>query len=157
MKKLFVLLTLIVGATATASAVSPLSETVMIQSVLPMVAIAIVFSVPVLITIFYMRYRHRAKIAKYRVVEKSIEAGYELPKGLFDEDSNDKSYLKKGCIKVGVGIGLGVMLWFLTHQFGVACVGILVFAVGVAELVIAYFNGEMKQTEAPTTDEEPAE
>lgn len=156
MKKLFVLLALIVGATATASAATPLTE-VMVDSVLPMVVIAIVSSVPVLITIFYMRYRHQAKIAKYRVVEKSIEAGYEIPKGLFDEDDNNKSYLKKGCIKVGVGIGLGVMLWFLTHQLGVACVGILVFAVGVAELVIAYFNGEMKRTETPATDEEQAE
>ena len=56
-----------------------------IDSLVPLFAIVSPFLIAFLIVFFYIYYRNKKVQSRYRVMEKAIESGRELPEGFFDE------------------------------------------------------------------------
>jgi len=69
-----------------------------------------------------------------------LAAGKEIPQELFKgnaKQDNDDT-LRKGIKNVFLGIGIGVFLWVLTSEEGIAAIGFLIFCIGLGQVVTAY-------------------
>lgn len=128
------------------------------ESIVPVVAIIMVFGFPVFIVFitFYFRYKNRK--AKYQLAQQALAAGKDIPAELFSKgyrQSNgyaNEEVRIKGLKNVCLGIGLGLFLWFLTEELGLACVGILIFFIGVGQLAIYYTSKPATPHEEPRND-----
>ena len=80
-----------------------------IDSLVPLFAIVSPFLIAFLIVFFYIYYRNKKVQSRYRVMEKAIESGRELPEGFFDEPESKRpskfSTLNQGLVCTAVGIG----------------------------------------------------
>ena len=113
------------------------------ESFVAIVAIIMGCGLPLFIVIAVLWFKYQNKQAKYRLASQAITAGKEVPKGLFDEDysagSNcNNAVLTKGIKNICLGIGLGVFLWILTNERGIAAIGFLIFCMGVGQVIVAY-------------------
>jgi hypothetical protein len=61
-----------------------------IDSLVPLFAIVSPFLIAFLIVFFYIYYRNKKVQSRYRVMEKAIESGRELPEGFFDEPESKR-------------------------------------------------------------------
>lgn len=128
------------------------------ELIIPVIAIIAVFSVPILIVFFSLLFKYKNKKAKYNLVQKALEAGQPLPENFFQEKAND-NVLTKGIKNAFTGIGLFIFLWFLTDEFGLACIGLLVMLTGFGQIVIHYAQQRSNKKESdndsncPTTQE----
>jgi hypothetical protein len=105
---------------------------------IPIVAIIFGCAVPVLIIFFIFWYRHKDKQAQYRLAEKALENGKDIPEGLFKEVQEPSNILAKGLKNSFLGLGLGIFLWALTGEFGLGCIGFMVMFMGIGQIVIHY-------------------
>lgn len=104
---------------------------------IPIIAIIAVFSVPILIVFFNLYFKYKNKKAKYDLVQKALEAGQPLPENFFQDKANS-NVLTKGITNVFTGIGLFLFLWFITNEFGLGCIGLMVMFTGFGQIVIHY-------------------
>lgn len=100
-------------------------------------AVALIFGLPffVIFIAFFFRYKNRK--AKYQLIEKALESGQPLPKGLIDEISTNKNLKAKGIKNAFTGLGLFVFLWAITESFGVGAIGLLILCTGIGQIFIA--------------------
>lgn len=114
------------------------------ELILSVTAIVFVFGLPmfVVFTVFYFRYKNRK--ARYRLVEQALASGQPLPENLFRE-GNPTDIRSKGIKNIFVGIGLFILLWSLTGEFGIGCIGLLVMFTGFGQLVIHYTQQERSE------------
>lgn len=99
-----------------------------------------VFGLPVFIVALVLYFAYKNKQAKYKLASEALAAGKEIPQELFKgnvKKENDET-LTKGIKNVFLGIGLGVFLWVLTYEQGIAAIGFLIFCVGLGQVVTAY-------------------
>lgn len=108
------------------------------SDVVPLVAIITSLGLPVFIIAIIMWFTYKNNQAKYRLAAEALNAGHEIPKELFKEPSRETQTFNKGVKRTFLGIGLGVFLWLLTHNEGLAAIGFLVFCMGVAQMIIGY-------------------
>ena len=112
---------------------------------IPLVGIIMGCGLPVFIIAIIMWFRYKNKQAKYRLVSEALAAGKELPKDLFAEAlPKEMDILNKGIKNVFLGIGLGVFLWVLTDEEGLAAIGFLIFCMGLGQVIIGYTNQPKK-------------
>jgi hypothetical protein len=105
---------------------------------IPIVAIIFGCAVPVLIIFFIFWYRHKDKQAQYRLAEKALENGKDIPEGLFKEIQEPTNIYARGVKNAFLGLGLGIFLWALTGEFGLGCIGFMVMFMGIGQIVIHY-------------------
>ena len=108
--------------------------------IIPVLGIIMIFGLPILIVALVLYFRHKNKQAKYKLASEALAAGKEIPQELFKgnvKKENDET-LTKGIKNVFLGIGLGVFLWVLTYEQGIAAIGFLIFCVGLGQVVTAY-------------------
>lgn len=102
---------------------------IIITSILLLTTIAVIF------IIFY--FRHKTKKAQYELVSQALAAGKELPKELFtrkEQISND--IFAKGVKNATIGLGLGILFWAITGEFGIGCIGFTVMLMGIGQIII---------------------
>lgn len=119
------------------------------QELVAIVAIIMGCGLPLFIVIAILWFKYQNKQAKYRLASQAIASGKEVPKELFNETPSSLEYnnsiLTKGIKNVFLGIGLGVFLWILTGEQGIAAIGFLIFCMGVGQVIIAYATRNPKQ------------
>ena len=102
--------------------------------------IIMVFGLPIFIVALVLYFGYKNKQAKYKLASEALAAGKEIPENLFKanpkKENNDT--LTKGIKNVFLGIGLGVFLWVLTSEEGIAAIGFLIFCIGLGQVVTAY-------------------
>ena len=102
--------------------------------------IIMVFGLPIFIVAFVLYFGYKNKQAKYKLASEALAAGKEIPQELFrgnvKKDNDDT--LRKGIKNVFLGIGIGVFLWVLTSEEGIAAIGFLIFCIGLGQVVTAY-------------------
>ena len=103
-------------------------------------AIIMVFGLPIFIVALVLYFGYKNKQAKYKLASEALAAGKEIPENLFKgnpkKENNDT--LTKGIKNVFLGIGIGVFLWVLTSEEGIAAIGFLIFCIGLGQVVTAY-------------------
>ena len=111
------------------------------DEIIPLLGIVMVFGMPVVIMFFILWFNYKNKKAKYQVISEALASGKELPAEFYTEknpSNGHKEVLTKGIKNVFLGIGLGVFLWVLTEEGGIASIGFLIFCIGMGQIVIAY-------------------
>lgn len=114
----------------------------LLEEFFAIVAIVMIFGLPLFIVIAILWFKYLNKQAKYRLASQAIAAGKEIPKELFNENTsqNEQNHaiLTKGIKNIFLGIGLGIFLWILTKEKGIAAIGFLIFCMGIGQVIIAY-------------------
>ena len=107
-------------------------------------SIIMVFGLPVFIVAILLYFSYKNKQAKYKLASEALAAGKEVPESLFKNNPQKENVdvLQKGIKNVFLGIGLGVFLWVLTEERGIAAIGFLIFCIGMGQVVIAYVTRE---------------
>lgn len=117
------------------------------------ISIIIVCGLPFFIVAIVLWFRYKNKQAKYKLAAEALAAGQTIPKELFkDLEQEDHSVLNKGIMNIFLGIGLGVFLWVLTEEEGLAAIGFLVFCMGLGQVLIACTTSS-KTKKTPHNDE----
>lgn len=103
-------------------------------------AIIMIFGLPIFITALVLYFANKNKQAKYKLASEALAAGKEIPQDLFKDNAktSNEDTLKKGIRNVFLGIGLGVFLWVLTYEEGIAAIGFLLFCIGLGQVITAY-------------------
>ena len=113
--------------------------------------IIMVFGLPIFIVALVLYFGYKNKQAKYKLASEALAAGKEIPQELFrgnvKKDNDDT--LRKGIKNVFLGIGIGVFLWVLTSEEGIAAIGFLIFCIGLGQVVTAYVT-RPKETNTST-------
>ena len=113
--------------------------------------IIMVFGLPIFIVALVLYFGYKNKQAKYKLASEALAAGKEIPQELFrgnvKKDNDDT--LRKGIKNVFLGIGIGVFLWVLTSEEGIAAIGFLIFCIGLGQVVTAYVT-RPKETSTST-------
>ncbi len=134
------------------------------QDFLPMVAILFSLLSPALIVFLFLFYKNKKEQSRYRVMEKAIESGRELPEGFFDEPNKKEAtpskskMLHQGVVFTAVGAGL--LLWGLvTSMVGSTTdimkgVGFIFALVGIGKLIVYRLEARKGDT-TENSDEQP--
>lgn len=117
-------------------------------------AIIMVFGLPVFIVALLLYFSYKNKQAKYKLASEALAAGKEVPENLFKSNPQKENVdvLRKGIKNIFLGIGLGVFLWVLTEERGIAAIGFLIFCIGMGQVVIAYATRPKGTDEHSHTD-----
>ena len=107
---------------------------------------------PLAIIIAVLLYRFYNRKKKYELAQKIVESGQPLPenfaKMVGEEIKEDKGGLfERGVKNVGIGIALSLMLWFMTGEVWMGCIGLFVVANGVSQLLTYYKYKPMNNKE----------
>ena len=119
------------------------------------IVLLLLFSSPIVITALILGFRHKEKKAKYQIISEALAAGKELPKEFFVEASKNtdtKVVLSKGIKNACLGIGLTIMLWCITEERGIASIGILIFFIGIGQVITAYATREKEENKNEPTN-----
>lgn len=113
------------------------TENVIEDVMISIVAIACIFGLPVVVIFLIFYYRNKRRKMKYLMAEKILAAGQPLPDDFFSEIGvqNKRS---RGIANAFLGIGLFAFLYALTQEFALGCIGILVFCIGLGQVVSFY-------------------
>lgn len=103
------------------------------------IAILIVFGMPVFILflVFFFRYKNRK--ARYRLMEQALAAGQPLPEA-FLKDNKQFDQRSQGIKNTFTGIGLFIFLWAITGEFGIGAIGLLIMFMGLGQWLIGRKN-----------------
>ena len=109
-------------------------------------------------------YRNKKVQSRYRVMEKAIESGRELPEGFFDEPESKRpskfSTLNQGLVCTAVGIGSFIWCiggaYELDEGFGALLVGLAAIftLIGIGKLILYRVESrkEVRDTDEQTTE-----
>ena len=130
-----------------------------IDSLVPLFAIVSPFLIAFLIVFFYIYYRNKKVQSRYRVMEKAIESGRELPEGFFDEPES-KRPSKFSTLNQAVGIGSFIWCiggaYELDEGFGALLVGLAAIftLIGIGKLILYRVESrkEVRDTDEQTTE-----
>ncbi len=124
---------------------------------IPIFGIIFGCAVPVLIVFCIFWYRHKDKQAQYRLAEKALENGKDIPEGLFKEVQGSTDIYSKGVRNAFLGLGLGIFLWALTGEFGLGCIGFMIMFMGIGQIVIHYTQNKQKPFEKNNSEQKSDE
>jgi len=107
-----------------------------IQALVAIVAITLIFGMPVFIVIAVMYGRHKRRAMVHESVNKLIDSGQEIPPEIFEEATGAaKDPRKKGIMLVAVGLGLFAFLSAIGDS-KVGTIGLIPLMIGLAHIVI---------------------
>ena len=117
--------------------------------IIPIVAITLVFGMPIIIVFFAFYFRYKNRKAKYQLAEKALAAGQPIPENIFNEKGKGSPTLNKGITNTCTGIGLFIFLWAITGAFSIGCIGLLVMFTGIGQIIIHYTSQKEKEADFP--------
>ena len=120
------------------------------------IALIICCGLPFFIVAIVLWFRYKNKQAKYKLAAEALAAGRTIPAELFnDPEEQGNAVMAKGIKNIFLGIGLGVFLWILTYEEGLAAIGFLIFCMGLGQVLIAYTTTphKSKKTDTPHNEE----
>ena len=74
------------------------------------------------------------------MIEKAIENNVNVPEELLREYEAQVNGYAGGIRNISIGVGLSLFLWFLTHEFFLACIGIMMICIGIGEVVVHFLQ-----------------
>lgn len=97
------------------------------------------FIMPVIIVILFLVFNYKNKKEKYRVAEKAIELGREIPQDFFNQETKvvDTTIRQKGIKKLFLGLGLFIFLLAVVN-FEISTIGLLISFIGLGQIIIFY-------------------
>lgn len=123
------------------------------ETIITLTAIICSCALPLLIIFAAFWFNYKTKQAKYRLASQALNCGKEVPKGLFQSDdahTENKRILSKGIKNTFLGLGLSIVLWYLTGEEGLAAIGCLISCMGIGQVITAYATREKHS--APNAD-----
>ncbi|WP_299770773.1 DUF6249 domain-containing protein [uncultured Pseudoteredinibacter sp.] len=107
-----------------------------LEALVAVVAIVLIFGMPVLIVGVVMYGRHKRRELINQSIDKMLEKGQEIPPEMFQEATgkSEKSTQSKGVMLIAVGVGLMGFLGAVAGEVG--AVGLIPALIGVAHLYI---------------------
>lgn len=124
--------------------INDIGKTATAGMVFALFVVALVFGFPIIIIILALYFRNRNRREKYRLVEKALENGQPIPAEFIKETTKGDTE-SEGIKNICLGIGLFIFLWALTHSFGLGCIGILIFFIGLGQYINARKNRPNKK------------
>lgn len=116
------------------------------------VALIICCGLPFFIVAIVLWFRYKNRQAKYKLAAEALAAGRTIPTELFnDPEDQGNAVMTKGIKNIFLGIGLGVFLWILTDEEGLAAIGFLIFCMGLGQVLIAYTTTPHKNKKADSS------
>lgn len=108
------------------------------EVLVPIIAIVFSFGMPIVIVLLILLFKHKNKKAQCALAAKALEAGKDIPEGLFykEELREGNSLMAKGIKNLFLGLGLGIFLWAITDEFGLGCIGFMIMFIGLGQIVI---------------------
>ena len=114
------------------------------------VALIICCGLPFFIVAIVLWFRYKNKQAKYKLAAEALAAGRTIPTELFnDPEEQGNAVMTKGIKNIFLGIGLGVFLWVLTEEEGLAAIGFLIFCMGLDSIDSLYYHSTQKEKDDP--------
>lgn len=111
------------------------------EVLIAVIAIVMIFGLPVFIVAFILYFIFKNRRAKYRLAEKALEAGQPLPENFFKSATASIYNIRdKGVKNIFLGIGLSILLQALFDDFALACIGLLIMFTGFGQVVIYYLR-----------------
>ena len=109
------------------------------------IAIIMIFGLPIAIVFFYLFFRWKNQRAKYRLINKMLESGQENVVELYNLVINEEKQKKRNPLQHGIrlmftGLGLFIFLIMLTGNEEISSVGLLVLFIGAGEAVAGYLK-----------------
>ncbi len=109
------------------------------KSPVVIIIILFVFGLPLFIVIAIFWYRYMIKKKEYELAEKALAAQQDIS-AIFANKSAQERNGRKGIRNIFLGIGMGVFLWALTEEKVIAAIRLLIFCMGLGQVVIAYIE-----------------
>jgi hypothetical protein len=104
------------------------------------------FITAIFVVFLVMRYKRQNEQQRFRLFEKAIEAGKDLPDSFFRKpESEAASNLLKGLIWTGVGIGIAIGAYDLMGEHSPWGFGLIPALIGIAYLVSYYIEQRAKK------------
>lgn len=126
-------------------------ETVRQQSISETMAIIGGLGVPAIAIIIGLFIGYKKNLARYKTIENIAISGNEIPKELMEQvlpKRKKRGNLEIGMILLAVGLCLALSASGSNKYFGVVIV-----LIGVAKIIMAYFNGEIRVKQQPVQEE----
>lgn len=105
-----------------------------------------------------IHFYYKRKMGKYKLIEKAIEEGRELPADFFTKVQKDNfNILEEGIICLSVGIGLLLCAIIFAPKHFLMAAGIIISLLGAGMIIIAIIRKKNKETAKSAenkTDEE---
>ena len=125
------------------------------EDIIALLGVILSLGMPIIIVLIVLWFNYKKKKMKYEVISQALASGKELPAEFYTE--KDKSILTKEVLSKGIknsclGIGLTIMLWFMSGDMKVPSVGILIFFIGLGQIITAYATREKKKNINTPTD-----
>jgi len=113
--------------------------------IIPLVAITLIFGMPVFIVLIVFVFRHKEKKRKYQLAERALAAGKDIPIELFEKPIAKADTKARGITNAFLGLGLGIFLWALTGELGLGCIGFMIMLVGIGQIIIHYTSSKSER------------
>ncbi len=113
------------------------------QVLIPIIGMLSTFGATAVILIFLIIYNHKKRQLQGQEILAAIEKGIEVP----FPPPKKRNYLNLGLIWSLVGIALFFAIWVSSKELAGAVWGLLPLALGIAFLLIAYFEKKGKRGE----------
>ncbi|WP_293397744.1 DUF6249 domain-containing protein [Nevskia sp.] len=111
------------------------SSFTLVEALVPLVAVIMVFGMPIVIVLAVLRYRANRQRSINEMVLKLADKGQPIPPELFMEPTKKKkSDVSSGLSLVGAGVGLMGFFWFADAAEAVG-IGFIPLAIGVGQLI----------------------
>jgi hypothetical protein len=106
-----------------------------VEALVPIVAIVMVFGMPIAIVLAVLRYRTNRQKAVNEMVMKLADKGQAIPPELFLEQGHKRrSEVSTGLSLVGAGVGLMGFFWFAGAEEAIG-IGFIPLMIGVGQLI----------------------
>lgn len=120
------------------------------NNLVPLTGIVFIFGSPIAIVLIVLSFRHKQKKAQYELIAKAIEAGKDIPEGVFQTDKREpRNNFTMGITNLFAGIGISILLWNLV-ALKFASIGLLISCVGIGQIIIYLVMKKSKKTQEET-------
>jgi hypothetical protein len=111
------------------------AATPLLDALLPLLAVLMVFGMPIVIVLAVLRYRAQRQKSINDMVLKLADKGQPIPPELFLEPGRKrKSDVSSGLSLVGAGLGLMGFFWFAGAESAIG-IGFIPLMIGVGQLI----------------------
>ena len=111
------------------------SSFTLVEALVPLVAVIMVFGMPIVIVLAVLRYRANRQRLINEMVLKLADKGQPIPPELFLEPGKKrKSEVSSGLSQIGAGVGLMGFFWFVDATEGMG-IGFIPLMIGVGQLI----------------------
>lgn len=116
------------------------------DTIVDILAIVLIFGMPIFIVLIVYYSKYKNKKAKYDLLKVALQAGKDIPEGLYDSNPKKTNMMTRGISNIAIGLGVGIFLWALTDKFGLGCIGFIITIIGIGQVVIHIVTNPQENT-----------